>query len=280
MKVIKLDQHDVKYLLRLILENDEGTPEGELSDTKSELITQLKENINKMISDDQVGVIVSLFIFLLTDKSSELQMRRIGNRLNDHLEGGGKDTDFTTAVTSVLRPLTKRFVGSLVAALQKEQGGDAAHKDVWEHVLREIDNDPEQAHYDLKHSSTKNKLKQNAINRIGKMTSDPDVVRIFSMFLLYLTDKQTVSDLRALGSTYSDKLNSLVDVNDVTWTQQLIKKLLTKFNPLVETMADAVDEKLKSVQPKDKIPDQKEQQAEFQQNKAKINDIVTKYNIR
>jgi len=100
------------------------------------------------------------------------------------------------------------------------------------------------------------------------------------MFLLYLTDKQTVSDLRALGSTYSDKLNSLVDVNDVTWTQQLIKKLLTKFNPLVETMADAVDEKLKSVQPKDKIPDQKEQQAEFQQNKAKINDIVTKYNIR
>jgi len=317
MKVVKLDKSDIKHLVGLILEYEkdspeywadmekkygpkqsvqqdyqqdektnqskQGTPEGELSDTKGELLKQVKTNITQMINNEDVGTMVSLFVFLLTDDASEYQMRRIGNRLKDHLEGGGKETDFEKAVTRALKPLTKRFVKSLVDALSKEMVNKKDKGDIWEQILREADNaNDDQAHNDLKSSSTKNKLKANAINRVNQMSSNKDVMRVFSMFLLYLTDKDTASDLKALGNTYGEKLNQLLDMNDVEWAKGLIQQLLSKFNPLIETMAEAVDEQLKGIQNQDKVPDKTEQQknSQFKQDQTKIQDIIKKYNIR
>ena len=77
-------------------------------------------------------------------------------------------------------------------------------------------------------------------------------------------------------------LNQLIDMNDVEWTKGLIQQLLSKFNPLIETMAEAVDEQLKGIQNQDKVPDKTEQQknSQFKQDQTKIQDIIKKYNIR
>ena len=279
---------DIKHLLKLVLENDDaldpqGTPNGQLSDTKQELITQVKENINQLVNDEGVGSIVALFIFLLTDKASELEMRRIGGQYEEYLKGGGKETDFTSAVTQVLRPLTENFVAALVNALKKYRDNTGkGHQDVWEQTLREYKNKNKNIHReaqkysDLKASSTKAKLQTNALNRINKMSGDANIVRVFSMFLLYLTDKQTVSDLKTLGATYGAKLNNLIDTNDVNWTKDLIEQLLNKFTPLIATMAKAVSKQIKTVA-NPKGP--KEAAQQFQQDKSKAEAMVKKYSL-
>lgn len=285
MKVIQLNQSDVTRMVKLILEADQtnnsqqGTPNDELSDTKSELLKQVRQNITQMIANEDVGLMVSLFVFLLTDKSSEFQMRRIGKRLEEHLSGGGKEVDFTKAVTSKLRPLTKNFIKALVTVLEKENvpGGD---QDVWEQVLQEAGSDQE--YYDLKASSNKNKVKQNAINRITKMSSNPDVIRVFSMFMLYLTDKDTVNDLRALGATYGEKLDALVTGNDISWSQNLIQKLISKFNPMIETMAEGIDKQLKGTQQAAGESNQeqtKNKTQQYKEDQMKVQTIIQKYKI-
>jgi hypothetical protein len=317
MKVVKLDKRDITHLVRLMLEADnnpappapdptkqseQGTPQGELSDTKSELVKQIKNNINQLIADQKVGSIIALFILLLTDKESALVMRMVGNKFQDHMEGGGKETDFTAAVTRSLQPLAKRFIDALVKSLQKKNEMDDSG-DVWESELKEMfadvilerrnarsnskkrnrDADKQQQYFDLKASSTKTKLRQNAINRVNKMSSNPDIIRVFSMFLLYLTDKQTVSQLRALASTYGERLDEVIDNSQPSWTQNLVKEVLTTFMPLVKGLVKSVDNELQKAQ----AEAQKNLGAEnagnavktFQADQSKAKEIAMKYKL-
>ena len=332
MKVIKLDRQDLRQLVGLVLEDQipqptdqkRGTPGDELSNTKDEMLQQARENINSMLDSKNVGLIVSLFIILLTDKASEQQMRMLGKSLEDHLANGGKELDFSSTITRVIKPYTKTFVKALINILGSETEDTLlkevetkdtsssriaeAHADLklYTHQLDRLNkfieknpdskNNPKvvkalhfinQQIADIKETlsslgegldTNKAKLKKTALTRIQNMSSNPDVLRIFSMMLLYLTDPDTKSDLEQLGTTYGTKLRDLVNNNPTTWTEDLVAKLRSKFIPIVSNLADAVSKQL---------PQQKEEQGKqptgtetFQQDKNKISQIMGKYNIK
>jgi hypothetical protein len=265
-------------------QSKQGTPQGELSDTKSELRNQAITNINNLVNDKSVGSIVALFLFILTDKRSVMTIRQIAHKFNDHLSGGGKETDFSAAVIKSLRPIASKFVKSVVEGVEKKSAeyhqSGILGRDYNQDYLKEEQTD--QDYYDLRASTTKNQLRQMALRSINQLANNKELYQIVSMFLLYLTDQQTISTLRSFASTYGAELDSFIDGSDPSWTENLIGDVRNKFIPLVESMAEAVDEHLMGVQNRDKVPDDtaKEKNPQFNEDRLKINNIIKKYNIK
>lgn len=292
MKVVNLDKNDINHLLRLILEDKGAISEAkrpsksfkqptsptELADTKGELRQQAIANINNLVNDPAVGSIVALFLFVLTDESSVMTIRQIAHKYNDHLEGGGKELNFSAAVAKALRPIASKFVNAVVKAVkaksQTYSKGGILGRDYDQSYLDENANN----YYDLRASTPKNQLRQMAIKAINQLANNKDVYQVVSMFLAYLTDKDVVNTLKAFAATYGKKLDQYMDDSDPSWTDGLVKQVRAKFTPLIENMAEAVDKQLRGVQNQDKTANNSNSQ--FQEDKAKFRQIVQKYNIK
>jgi hypothetical protein len=324
-KIVKLDKRDIFDLVRIVLSEAETADETNNQnpappaadnqtqntiDSKSEVLKQLQQQVSQMASNEDLGVIVSLFIILLTDDSSVNQMKSLGKMYSDHLKSGGDEIDFTKQMGKLLKPLAKAFVKSLVDLLDKEADTDVifeAEEKSNDHNLlyytkelekleNNIKNDPELAKDPkIQHSrqilkdyikklksesgdtktglpTTKNKIRQAGVQRINKMVSNPDVIRVFSLFMEYLTDKDTISDLKQIGSQYGEKLNTLIENNSSDWSMDLLKNLRTKFKPFLEKMAESIDKtQIKST---GQITPE-----EFKQDQARLSDIVTRYKL-
>ena len=332
MKIVKLDKNDIRHLVSLMLEADEnvtpppqankkGTPGDELADTKSEILRQAKANISQMVYNKELGTIISIFVILMTDKASEQALRTLGHHLEDHLAKGGKEVDFTTAVSRVLKPLAGRFIKALSDSigaegedqlnLNEQYNGPSYEEQTQdlEDYQNELKSFEEQlkANPDLQHdanfvkkynstkdaiheiqqnlnkmgegeNTTKGKLRKVALERINKMSSNPDIIRVFSMVLLYLTDKDTVNALKPYGKTYGATLTRLMNNNKPEWTQNKITELRNKFNPLINKMADFVAKELSKVKTGEAKP--ADLKNKFEQDKQAVQDIINRYNLK
>ena len=325
MKVIRLDSQDIRQLIRLRLSEANEDKPTELSDTKPEMLKQARENLALMTSSDDIGIIVSLFVILLTDKVSKGQLAVLGKKYEDHLAGGGKETDFTSAIARTMKPLIDRFLQSLEKAL----GVDAEDKLMLEGT--EKNSRVQELYYDLevktnklkkledyskKHpnvktnpkytnavnrleqeieeikkwleqvgegmDTTKNKIRQNAMNRVNEMSSDPNVIRIFSMFLYFLTDPDSVGALKQSGSVYGKKLKSLVNKNSDTWTHDLVSKLRTSLNPILARLSDVVSKNIvvSNVDKPEEPDNTTKDPNEIKQDETNLQNIMKKYNIK
>jgi hypothetical protein len=107
-------------LIRMRLSEANEDKPTELSDTKSEMLKQATNNINQMVSSEDLGVIVSILIILLTDKVTKNQLASLGKRYEDHLAGGGKETDFTSAIGRVMKPLIEKILKAIESVIGVE----------------------------------------------------------------------------------------------------------------------------------------------------------------
>ncbi len=313
-RVVKLDRQDIKHLVRLILEEDspQGTPSGELSDTKSELIKQATANINQMISDKDVGLVVALFILVLTDDAAQYQLLNLGSMYDKYLAGGGKEVDFTKKVTSQLRMLGQKFKDVIAdhllaskdelleglnqnASIDRLQFDLEEYSDELQKAKQQLKNDPElkddpefMKEYDsletgikeikskLKHlgvkdvSITKNQIRKLALQRIKDMSNNPKIIRVFSMFLFYLTDKDTVADLRQIGQSFGPKINRLINDESTTWVNDVVHELKTKLTPFIKRMSQSINSG----------DGNKPDETGFQADKDKAQEIIKKYNFQ
>ena len=312
-------------------QQNDNTPQpqqnDELSNKKGELIKQAVGNINQMLNDPDVGLIVSLFVIILTSYHAKNQINSLSHMYQKYIDGGGKDLDFTKTVTSKLFHFSSNIVDSIADLIDKkgEMLSEADNTDNnnplskeeiesdIENNYREIRKMKEQikSNPDLKKDSnfieeykiledsireakeqlkklgvndySKSKLKQIAINRIKEMTSNEDVLQVFSMFLYYLTDKDTISGFKRLGKMYSKQLNQVFSDESTDWLENSINKIQSQLKPMISIMSKSIADELKlnykktpdQVQPEKNQPEQ-----QFQQDKTKIGDMLNRYNLK
>ena len=320
-KVVSLNKQDVLDLVRIRLMEQEQNQPTELSDTKSELNRQAQNSLTQMLNSEELGVIVSLFIMLLTDRRSEMAMRQIGAKYDDFLDKKGNPIDFTRKMSTTLRPFTERFIDSLINTLGKQAEDTISQK------LHNTNPDPkiQELNYDLDKKTkqlnaltqhikknpkqaqnpkylnaketltsdiesikqslhlkgegldtTKNQLRRDAIERINHMSTNPSVMKVFSIFLMYLTDKDSMSSLKSMGSTYGKKLKALVNQNSEDWTMNLLNRLRPQFNNMMTAITKAVTgEKIEPVSTTDK-PNVNQ---DFDSDQMKAKDIMKRYNL-
>jgi hypothetical protein len=323
-QIVKLDRNDLHCLINTILSEIKDANkkilstgkiinEEEISTTKSQITSQARQELNILSGNEDIGIIVSLFIILLTDKSSELVLRSIGKQYDDFISKGGNEVDVTSRIVAKLKPLVNNFVSALIESLGAdveddlllESKVDELHSD-YEENTRKLEKlklyakkDPnivknpkykekieffERNIEDIKKElhlsgegpdTTKQKLRATAIARIDRMSSNPEIVKVFSIFLEFLTDKDTKSVLQNVGSIYGKKLRYLVNTKPYTWTVGLLNKLRSKFTPLITGLIKSSG----NIAPVTKKPTNKPQEPESKEDIKKIDDILSKYNF-
>ena len=316
-------------------QQNDNTPQpqqnDELSNKKGELIKQAVGNINQMLNDPDVGLIVSLFVIILTSSHAKNQINSLSHMYQKYIDGGGKDLDFTKTVTSKLFHFSSNIVDSIADLIDKkgEMLSEADNTDnnnplSKEEIESDIENNYRElrkmkeqikSNPDLKKDSnfieeykiledsireakdqlkklgvndySKSRLKQIAINRIKEMTSNEDVLQVFSMFLYYLTDKDTITGFRRLGKMYSKQLNQVFSDESTDWLENSINQIQSQLKPMISIMSKSVADELKlnetqsdkntpdKTQPGENQPDQ-----QFKQDQAKIGDMLNRYNLK
>jgi hypothetical protein len=276
-----------------------------------------------MLNDENVGLIVSLFVIILTSSHTKNQINTLSHMYQKYLDGGGKDLDFTKAVTIKLSRFSSNIVDSIVDLVDKK--GD---------ILSEVDNtnnsnplskeeiemDIENNYRDLRKLKeklktnpklkynrdfveeykfiedsireakdalknlgvtdySKSKLKQIAINRIKEMSSNEDVIQVFSMFLYYLTDKDTISSFKRLGKMYSSELSQIFSDESTDLLGDSIGQIQSQLKPMISIMGKSIADELKlnSEQSKNTEKTQPNKNQQFNQDKAKISDMLNRY---
>lgn len=310
-------------LIRMRLSEANEDKPTELSDTKSEMLKQATNNINQMVSSEDLGVIVSILIILLTDKVTKNQLASLGKRYEDHLAGGGKETDFTSAIGRIMKPLIEKILKAIESVVGVEAEDplmleamnvkDSRIKELYKDLdiktkglerltdyaekKPEIKNDQKykdavtKLNADIEEIKdwlkklgegldvTKNKLRNIAMNRIREMSSDPNVMRVFSLFLYYLTDKDTVSSLKQMGSIYGHRLKSMVNHNKPTWTEEAITKMRTLLNPVISKLSDIVAGEIPQTGGTNKTNQPTKNPTETDQDDVALKNIMKKYQI-
>jgi hypothetical protein len=94
------------------------------------------------------------------------------------------------------------------------------------------------------------------------------------MFLIYLTDRDTVATFKRYAATYGKEIKSVIENQNINQTNNLLNKPLASLKPLVQKMSETIGKGLKMPQPENKGGDN------FQTDKAKAQEIINKYNTQ
>lgn len=129
--------------------------------------------------------------------------------------------------------------------------------------------------------STKTDTIRLAKNRINEMASSPILSNMLSIFIILLTDKDSVSVLKSLGTQYAKQIERYTEENGLDFEETMVKALKPKLKRLLMSMIDEIKEQGYDDPTEQKPVEEKQtQQKQLDQDKNELLSIQKKFGIK